>query len=510
MVTLLLTSIFAYIESKQVEEHMGQLALRVATTVSSMPSVSDAFSLEEPSSVLQPLAEDVREKIGAEFVVIGNKDSIRYAHPEEHKIGKQMVGGDNKRALEGGEYYTSKAVGSLGPSLRGKAPIFDEHGEIIGIVSVGFLIEHIQTTIINKLWDMFFLAIFVTLIGVIGSILLAKSIRKDTLGLEPQQIARLFRERNAILRSIKEGIIAIDKQGNITMMNKSAKEMLGLNNHCLHQPIENYLPNTKMHEVLQSGKSQKNEEITLRDRLVIVNRTPIIEEGKVVGVVASFRDKTEIKEMVNTIFEVHKYSEGLRAQTHEYTNKLYVISGMLQLGHYDEAVQLIQKEYDSIGIQNRILFEQIEDRAVQAILLGKVSKASEKKISFAIDVNSTIEKLPTHIDVTSLIVIIGNLIDNAFDAVRDSQERVVTFFITDIGKDIIIEVSDSGNGIKDELIPNIFEKGFSTKELKNRGYGLTNVSKAVEDLNGNIEVKNQKEGGAVFSVYIPKEMGISA
>lgn len=505
-VIILLTGIYAYLESNQTEEKMGQLALQVATTVSLMPVIKGAFDTADPSTIIQPISERIRKKVGAEFIVVGNKKSIRYSHPDKWKIGKKMVGGDNARALIGGEYYTSKAIGSLGPSLRGKAPILDEDGKIIGIVSVGFLMEDIQTAIFNKFVKISFFAFLVLLLGVLGSILLARNIRKDILGLEPREIASLYRERSAILLSIKEGIIAIDDKGLITMMNPSALKMLGIKENPINQPIDKVFSNTKMHRVLKSGVNETDQEMILNDKVVIVNRTPIFEKDEVVGVVASFRDKTEVKEMVNTLSEVRKYSEDLRAQTHEYTNKLYVLSGLLQLGHYQEAIDLIQLESAIHHNQNRILFEQIHDRKVQAILLGKLGKASEKKVAFIIDENSSLQPLPQHIDISKLIAILGNLIDNAFEAVQQNPAKEVSIVATDIGNDIVFEIVDNGRGIKPNEMPDIFQKGYSTKLGIDRGYGLAIVKEVIEELSGSIEVQNQKGGGTVFSVFIPKKI----
>lgn len=128
----ILAGVFTYMEKEEVEDNMGQLALQVAGTISFMPSVKQAFEMEDPSEIIQPIALSVQKETGAEFVVVGNADSIRYAHPDEWKIGERMVGGDNERALKNGEYYISKAEGSLGPSLRGKAPVIDDDGDIIG------------------------------------------------------------------------------------------------------------------------------------------------------------------------------------------------------------------------------------------------------------------------------------------------------------------------------------------------------------------------------------------
>ncbi|ASN04652.1 ATP-binding protein [Virgibacillus necropolis] len=506
LVTIFLTGIIAYIESEETSENIGKRALQVATTISFMPSIRNAYKLDQPQTVIQPIAEKIRKKVGAEFIVIGNAESIRYSHPDEWKLGKRMVGGDNARALVQGEYYTSRAIGSLGPSLRGKAPIFNEQGTIIGIVSVGFLVEDIKSIVFDKLVKISSISLAVLFFGILGGVLLARNIRKDTMGLEPHEIASLYRDRNAILLSIKEGIIAIDNKGYITMMNHSAKSILGFTDDNQLKKIEDVFHNTKMYEVLKSGIGNKDEEMILRDRTVIVNRTPITEDNEVVGVVASFRDKTEINEMLNALSEVRRYSEDLRAQTHEFTNKLYVLSGLLQLKHYDEAIELIQKESAFHLNQNKVVLEQIKDKTVQAILLGKISKASEKKVDFLIDENSSLNVVPKNIDMIKLITILGNLIDNAFEAVENNTLKKVTFFATDIGTDIIFDISDNGVGIAEENIDTIFETGFSTKQAFDRGYGLASVKDIVEELHGGIEVSNQNDGGAVFSVFIPKSL----
>jgi len=184
LITLLLSGIYMYLAAEQVERQTGQLALQVSKTVSLMPAIHQAFLLDDPSKVIQPLAEKIRKEVGAEFIVIGNKEGIRYSHPIASRIGKKMVGGDNEKALELGEFYTSKAVGTLGPSLRGKSPIFDSKGHVIGIVSVGFLLDDVKAKIWAKAVKVSYVALGVLLIGILGSIMLARNIRRDTFGLE--------------------------------------------------------------------------------------------------------------------------------------------------------------------------------------------------------------------------------------------------------------------------------------------------------------------------------------
>lgn len=360
--------------------------------------------------------------------MIGNTEGVRYAHPDPAKIGLKMVGGDNTGALKEGRAYVSEARGSLGESIRGKAPIFNEDGTIIGVVSVGFLTEKVAKRTEEKLRNILALALLASTIGIFGGVLLARNVRKDIHGLEPHEIASLFRERNAILHSVKEGIIAIDADGYITMVNPSALEVLQLEkNSILHKHISEVMPTSDILEVVESGEPQENKEITLLNKPVIVNRIPIKEKEKVVGVVSSFRDKTEMNKLLHTLIEVRKYTDELRAQTHEFTNKLYVISGMLELGKYQEVQEWVQEEYQVHQEQNHILFEQIEDEKLQAILLGKLAVASEKKVQLRLDEGSSIRVIPDRIPLASLVSIIGNLLDNAIEATEGKKDGEVSF-----------------------------------------------------------------------------------
>jgi two-component system, CitB family, sensor histidine kinase CitS len=500
-----MTGFYSYMESKQIEENRGRLALELSKTVSFIPSIIDAFQTSDPSKTIQPIAEKIRKETGAEFVVIGNSDGIRYSHPLDIKIGQKMTGGDSQRALSKGEYYISKAEGSLGPSIRGKSPIFNHQGKIIGIVSVGFLLEDVHQQIIKNISRVLIVSFFALLISLIGSMLLGRNIRRDTMGLEPYEIATLYKEKNAVLHAVKEGILAIDNKGCITMMNQKAKRLLQLQGSVKNMKVDGLFPSKYLYEVLRSGNAQTDIEMDWKDKTVIVNCTPIIDKTGIKGVVASFRDKTEIKQMLDTLSEVKSYSEDLRAQTHEFTNKLYVLMGLLQLGEYKQAIAMIQSETQTLQFQNSVVFNQIKDSKVQAILLGKLGKASERKIKFEIIPDSYLDCLPSHINLSNLIVILGNLLDNAFEAVYECKDPTVTFFVTDIGRDIIFEISDNGKGISDVEFPLLFERGYTSKTgTEPRGYGLSNAEEAVLELNGIIEVQSNPVSGTVFTVYLPK------
>ncbi|KGR75165.1 ATP-binding protein [Ureibacillus sinduriensis] len=505
LLILLLTSYYTHMNGKQIELERGRLALEISKSVSVMPSIIEAFELENPSERIQPIVEKIRVKTGAEFIVVGNREGIRYSHPKKNEIGKKMTGGDSLRAIEQGEYYVSEAKGSLGRSMRGKSPIFNEDGEIIGVVSVGFLVDDIEKQIFKILSKEMLISIVAIIASILGSYLLSRSIRKDTMGLEPYEIANLYKEKNAVLHSVQEGILSINNKGMITSMNQRAKVLLGISGSVRHSKVDGLFPASQLYEVLKTGHPQFDKEMTWKEKTIIVSCTPILDGKNVGGVVASFREKTEIEQMINTLSEMKTYSEELRAQTHEFTNKLYVLSGLLQLGEYEEAIKMIQGETSELEFQNQIVFKQIKDTKVQVILLGKLGKASEKKIVFEIDSESYIDKLPEHINLSQLTLILGNIIDNAFEAVHSSGSPSVKFFATDLGEDIIFEVSDNGYGISDDDLPALFNRGFTSKEGENpRGYGLFNANKAVKELGGIIEVQNGKEN-TLFTVYLPKK-----
>ncbi|WP_243388175.1 ATP-binding protein [Bacillus kexueae] len=499
---------FMRMMSTTFESQTGERALHVATTLANMPSIRAAFTEENPSALLQPIAEEVRKTTGAEFVVIGNREGIRYAHPIEDRIGKKMVGGDNDRALLHGESYISKAVGSLGPSLRGKAPIKNEEGDIIGIVSVGFLLEDIDAIVHQYRVKIIFLVVTVLMIGGIGSIYIAKGVKRAIFGLEPHEIARLFVEKNGILQSVREGILAIDEKGAITMVNQQAYDLLPLDPSVdyVGKSIREVLPQSRMIDVLDSKESQFDEQVSYEGHELIVNRVPIFEEGEMMGVVSSFRRKNEIDLLTKQLSHVHRYAEALRAQTHEFANKLNTISGLIQLGSYTEAIEYIHKETDGAQTIVKRVMKAIPDPIIAAIVIGKFNRAQELKIDFHIDKESQLQDSLDEMDREKLVTILGNLLDNAFEAVLASgnANKKVKLFMTDLGHDFIFEIEDNGRGISEEEFPRLFERGFSTKQGEDRGVGLYLVQEAVTHLGGVITVGNGKFGGAIFTVIIPK------
>lgn len=506
-IVILLAGIFAYLESIDTRAQVEQLALQTAKTIALMPELREGIEQKDIDSRFRPIAEQVKDQVNAADIVIENREEIIYSHVDSTLISQKSMDPANYQALIFGGSNNFEVARKQGSVLTGKVPVIADYGEytqIIGTVSVEFLERDIYQSITERIKMIGLASLAVVLLGIIGGVLLAKSIRNDTLGLEPHEIASLYRERNAILLSVKEGIIAIDGKGFITLINHSAKSMLNLDSeNLLGQPIKHFLHHIKIDDVLRTEKAVTNAEVPINEKTFIFNIIPIIENVTVAGAVSSFRDKTELKSLMNTITEVREYSDGLRAQTHEYANKLFLLSGLLQLDRHQEALEFIQKESVIHQQQNQVLFNQIHDTNVQAVLLGKISKASEKKILLEIDAESYVDPFPVHIEAADIAIIIGNLLDNAFDAVEHQLEKKVAFSITGVGSEIIIEVTDNGKGISSEALTSLFTLGYSSKGDK-RGYGLFNVKRIVESLGGTVEVNNMREGRTIFTVYLPK------
>jgi len=502
---------FKNIMETNLKHEIGSKALSVAQSIANMPDIQEAFYTENPASTIQPIAESIRNQVGAEFIVIGNTSEIRYSHPNPKRLGQKMVGGDNRLVFKG-ESVISESTGTLGPSLRGKAPIFSQ-GEVIGVVSVGYLQTDIEKEVSKIQKKIFFATLLILIGGLLAALLISLNIKKAMFGLEPKEIAWMYQEKHAILESIHEGIIAIGTDGRITVVNETAHKILGVPNETLlrGKRIEEVLENTNLLEVVRNGQAEYDKEIIIFGEIFLANRVPIFNmKGNVIGAVASFRNKSELAQLLQELSHVKAYAEGLRAQTHEYSNRLYTLLGLIQLGSYKEAIDFISKEVDVTQGFIQFLMKEIPDPIIAGFILGKVSLASELKVNFSIDRESSFKDLPHEISRDSLVTIIGNLVNNAFEAVRENgdREKRVTLFLTDLGKELIIEVEDNGKGIEGNNNEQIFKQGFTTKDKSsNAGIGLSLVQNAINSLDGYITFSSNEGEGTIFTVAIPKSRG---
>lgn len=441
---------------------------------------------------------------GIDIITIADMDGIRYGHPNDERLGEKFVGGDEKRVIEEGLSYTSQAVGTLGKSIRYFEPIY-YNGEQIGFIMVGVLYDgfvDLKNHAISVIFLFSFLGVF---LGLLGALIIARKIRKSLLGLEPEEIVYLYRENRAMLDSIDEGIIAVDSVGAITLVNDYAKKIINFSEeNVIGKSVIEVFPTSKLLDIIKSGKSEYNLEQEINETVILTNRVPIKDGDKVIGAMAFFDNRTKVKQLAEEITGVRQIVYALRANTHEFMNKLHIISGLIEMNEIDEVkkyIKSVSKEQEQIRF---FLMKKIKNSTISAILLGKLSRAKEMDVVLKIDENSYLDKYYRKISNESLVTIIGNLLDNSMDAITKSGKKgEISFRIEDINQFIEIEVEDNGIGIKNEEIDKIFVRGYTTKE-KDGGIGLDLVKKAVEQLKGEIFVDSNYGEGTRVMVRLPK------
>ncbi|PJN88068.1 ATP-binding protein [Bacillus sp. mrc49] len=500
--------IFINVLESNLKQETGEKALSVAETISLLPEIHQAFQTDDPSLIIQPITEEILREIDAEFIVIGDENEKRLSHPDPHLIGKNMVGGDNAEVWRGKSIIT-ESTGTLGPSIRGKSPIFAD-GKVIGIVSVGYLQDDIAKEVSRIQAKIVWAITFILIGGLLIAFFISINIKKAILGLEPKEIAWMLQEQHAILESIHEGIIAIDVHGKITVVNETAHKFLHIPKgvELRGRKIEEVLIHTHLLDVVSTAQAEYDQEFMIDGEIFLASRIPILNKhGEVIGAVASLRNKSELSNLLQELSHVKAYAEGLRAQTHEYSNRLYTLLGLIQLESYKEAIDFISKEVDVTQGFIHFLMKEVPDPIIAGFILGKASLASELKIDFTFDRESSFKDIPSDINRDLLVTIIGNLINNAFEAVRENgrEEKKASLFVTDLGKELIIEVEDNGKGMDAKVADRVFQNGFTTKSHQtNAGIGLSLVQEAIDGLGGSITFSSEKGKFTIFTVAIPK------
>ncbi|QZY54179.1 ATP-binding protein [Crassaminicella profunda] len=477
----------------------------VAMILSNSPDIKKSLN-ERDATKIQNHAKEILSRLdGVDIITIADMNGIRYAHPNQERIGKGFVGGDEVKVIKEGVSYVSQAKGTLGVSIRAFEPIVYKD-EQIGFVMAGVLYEDIQKFRRHAFLTMCGFTLFGIFLGILGAFIIAKRIRDSLLGLEPDEIVYLYRENRAMLKSIREGIIAIDANGRITLVNDYAIKILNINNpNVIGEHVLDVFPTSRLLEVLKSGEREYNEEQIINDTIILTNRVPIKDGDEIIGAMASFNDRTKIKRLAEEITGVRQIIQALRANTHEFMNKLHVILGLIELNEINEVRKYIKgvvKEQEQIRF---FLMKKIKNPTISAIILGKLNRAKELKINMEVAPNSYLEKHYKNIQNENLVTIIGNLLDNAMEAImKKGKDGEIYLRIEDIDGVIEIEVDDNGIGIKQENIENIFKRGFTTKKEEG-GTGLFLVEKSINQLNGQVFVDSKFKEGTNILVRIPKE-----
>ena len=509
--TLLISALGKYLSASfedYLTQHVRGMAMNQARIIASNDSVVDAVKHRDTRRLAQIVG---KLSTGSDFdyVVIGDRHSIRLYHPNPAKIGLPMQW-TKPGALEKGESYFITGKGSIGLAMRAKTPIFDEHHQVIGVVSLGYLVSKINSWRLDFLVPLARVFIVILIILMLLSWAFTVHIRRQMLGMEPQQIARVVRQQEALFGSVFEGLVAVDSDGLITAINRNARKMLGL-----ASPGRQWLGRA-IGEVVSPcdfftdriEEPRQDVVCTFNGLSVIANRGVIRYQNALPGAIISFRSKDEMSALNAQLTQIKQYVESLRTLRHEHLNWMSTLHGLLQMKEYDRVLAMVKGESEAQQQLIDSLRDAIDDRQVAGLLFGKCQRARELGLTLNLAPGCVLRQLPQDMDSTEFAAIVGNLLDNAFEACLNNPEggKTVELYLSDEGEDVIIDVADQGCGVPDALRETIFQQGVSTKtdEPGEHGIGLYLIASFVERCGGVITVEDNSPCGALFSVFIPK------
>ncbi|MBM9475881.1 sensor histidine kinase [Nakamurella flavida] len=499
---------------QQADEATGARVTAIAETMASAPQVLAAVTdpypaaaaVTGPSAVLQPFALDVGTRTGADFVVVMAPDGTRWTHPDPSQIGRTYLG-NRDVALAGGT-GTETYVGTLGPSIRAITPVTAPDGTVVALVSVGVTVDHIG---IGGRWiTLGLIALGALVIGVVGSLLIARWVRRQTLGMGPQELGRMFSYYDAVLASAHNGMVLLDTGGRIVLANPEARRLLDLPESVAGSTPQQAGFPAELVAMISGGGTVRDELVLTADRVLLFNRRPAQLDGRTLGAVVSVRDHTELENLTGELDRAHSFATALRAQAHESANRLHTVISLIELGEPEHALDFAVQELQvSQALADRVV-DGVGNRAVAALLLGKTAQAAERGIELVIRPGS---ELPEGAGGDQeLVTVIGNLIDNAMDALSrpdagahpDAPRRIV-LSAASLPDFLEFVVQDSGPGLDARQAEQVFAPGWSTNTgagpAGDRGLGLALVAQAVARLGGRVWA--EAGPGARFVVRLP-------
>lgn len=480
----------------------------VAEAIAQSPLLGEKSSDAVNSAVLTEYLDSLRDTLeDIDVISVVNRDTVRLYHSNHELIGSIYDGTLPSFRENSQGYYATTDNGPSGMQRRAYAAIYDEDGNYTGFVMAIMLMENIKTEIVQIILIFTLITIVAILMELLISAELSGKIKKSLLGYEPDVFTSMFRMRDNILESLDEGIVAVDSEGTIQFVNKSAVEMLTSDSDeesLVGKDIKSLSKSISSLNLLCS--TDASHSVSSGDDNILIDAIPIKEDDSVIGTVGILHDRKEYTKLMEDLTGTRYLVDSMRANNHDFTNKLHVILGLIQMEMYSEATSYIQ----NITMVQRETISKvmncINEPAVAALLIGKIARASELNVKFVLREGCYYS--PTDISVPSeiLVTVIGNLIDNAFESMNDmnynGQKELLFGMYSNPGA-LLITTDDTGSGIEEGNIDRIFENGFSTKGA-GRGTGLYQVKNLVKNAGGKITVESQEGIGASFTVSFKK------
>ncbi|MER6783910.1 sensor histidine kinase [Streptomyces sp. NPDC000658] len=502
-VVVLATGLFLAPLGDQLDDQAMRRALAIAQTTAAVPQIAEDLQRSRPTvgGPVQQEAERIRKASGAEYVVVMDLHGTRWSHTDPAQVGGH-VSTDPSEAL-GGRDVMEIDSGTLGRSARGKVPLRDANGTIIGAVSVGIEYDSVRARLIHAIPGLFAYAGGALAVGALAAWLISRRVQRQTRDLAFSDISALLAEREAMLHGIREGVVALDRAGRVRLLNDEAQRLLGIGDEAVGRLPDEALGKGRTADVL-AGRVDGTDLIAVRgQRVLVVNRMPT-DDG---GAVATLRDRTELEQLGRELDSTHGLIDALRAQDHEHANRMHTLLGLLELEMYEDAVEFVGEVVGDHRATAEQVTEKIGDPLLAALLVGKATVAAERGVALWV---SDRTRLPDRlVDPRGLVTVVGNLVDNALDAVAGTPHARVEVELRAEGRTAVLRVRDTGPGIPAEQRELVFTEGWSTKKPPahgKRGIGLSLVRRLAERQGGSATVGEATGGGAEFTVVLPEAL----
>ncbi|OHV29804.1 sensor histidine kinase [Pseudofrankia saprophytica] len=489
-------------------------ALAVAQSFADSPGLLAALRAPDPSPALQPRAEAARRDTGVDFIVVMSPRGLRYTHPDPSQIGHTFLG--HIETAVRGRAFTETYTGTLGPSVRAIVPVFDEQRHVVALVAAGITVDRVSRTLRAKLVVLLGAAAVALLFAAGGTILVSRRLRRQTRGLGPEEITRMYEHHDAVLHAVHEGLLVVDTHHRLLLANDEAVRLLELPPDATGRPVNDLSLDGSLLDLLTSGRVANDEVHLTGDAVLAVNQRRTVRDGQVLGTVTTLRDTTELRALTGELDSIRGFTEALRAQAHEAANRLHTVVTLVELGREREAVEFGTAELAASQVLTDRLLAAVDEPVLAALLLGKAAQAHQRGVELDISGDTAVHA--TFTEPHALVTLVGNLVDNAIDAAGAGEPpRRVTVSVRTDDDGLVIRVADTGAGIDEANLEAAFRRGWSTKIAEaphGRGLGLALVQQVVHRHDGRIEVGRDRAagpadevdraGGAVFTVRLPR------
>ncbi|MFE9954717.1 ATP-binding protein [Micromonospora sp. NPDC005299] len=476
----------------------------------------DRLNRPAPAESIAPLVQNTLTQSGVTSVTVADARGRVVSSTDPTLVGSPVLLGDPQVA-QGRSWFGELEIGGS-RELVAQVPVLgareENLGRHLGVVVIGEKSPTWSERLVGASSYLFTYLGIASALGVVGSWLLARRIKRQTLGLEPREIAGLAEHREALLHGIAEGVIALDPQHRVTLVNAVGRRLLDLPEHCLGRSLAELRINGRLRDVLAgagSGPEARDQVVVRGGRVLVMNRMTVRKDGHRLGSVTTLRDRTELARLEQEIGSFRSTTELLRAQTHEFANQLHTISGLIQIGEHDEVVRYVDALSRHRASLDLTVTSRIHDTAVAALLMAKSAVAAERRVELRVSERTGLDRLPPEL-AADVATVLGNLLDNAVEAVAGDPSDRPAWVEAELRQDaasVEIVVRDSGPGVAPELAQEVFTHGFTTKAAQGgeRGIGLALTRLVCHRRGGEVAVTNTDEG-AMFTARMSVLSGV--